>query len=35
LTEYRYLEHGAFYAIIALALMMFAGAVVHIPEIVT
>lgn len=35
LTEYRYLEHGAFYAIIALALMMFAGAVVHIPEIIT
>jgi uncharacterized protein len=35
LTEYRYLEHGAFYAIIALAVMMFAGAVVHIPEVIT
>ncbi len=35
LASYRYLEHGAFYAIIALALMMFLGAVVHIPEVVT
>ncbi|MSP40844.1 MAG: DUF475 domain-containing protein [Deltaproteobacteria bacterium] len=35
LTSYRYLEHGAFYAIIALAVMMFVNAVVHVPEIVT
>lgn len=35
ITEYRYLEHGAFYAIIALALMMFIGSVHHIPEVVT
>jgi hypothetical protein len=35
LASYRYLEHGAFYAIIALALMMFLNAVHHIPEIVT
>ncbi len=35
LTEYRYLEHGAFYAIIALALMMFAWAIRHIPELIT
>lgn len=35
LTHYRYLEHGAFWAIIALAVMMFAGAVVHIPEVIT
>lgn len=35
LTEYRYLEHGAFYAIIALGLIMFLQAFVHIPEVVT
>ncbi|HUC98998.1 MAG TPA: DUF475 domain-containing protein, partial [Candidatus Polarisedimenticolaceae bacterium] len=35
LTSYRYLEHGAFYAIIALAVMMFIGAVHHIPEAIT
>jgi hypothetical protein len=35
LTSYRYLEHGAFYAIIALAIMMFVSAVHHIPEAVT
>lgn len=35
LTSYRYLEHGAFYAIIALAVIMFAKTAVHIPEAVT
>ncbi|HEY3305901.1 MAG TPA: DUF475 domain-containing protein [Candidatus Binatia bacterium] len=35
LASYRYLEHGAFYAIIALAVMMFLNAVNHIPEVVT
>jgi uncharacterized protein len=35
LTSYRYLEHGAFYAIIALALIMFLNTVSHIPEVVT
>ena len=35
LASYRYLEHGAFYAIIALAVMMFVGAIKHIPEVVT
>jgi hypothetical protein len=35
LACYRYLEHGAFYAIIVLALMMFFNAVSHIPEVVT
>lgn len=34
-ASYRYLDHGAFYAIIALALMMFLNAVKHIPEVVT
>jgi hypothetical protein len=35
LASYRYLEHGAFYAIIALALTMFVNTIRHIPEAVT
>jgi hypothetical protein len=35
LTEYRYLEHGAFYAIGALAAIMFFGTIVEVPEVVT
>ena len=35
LSEYRYLEHGAFYAIGILAVIMFAGTVQHIPEVFT
>lgn len=35
LTAYRYLEHGAFWAIGALASIMFIGVHVHIPEAVT
>jgi len=35
LTEYRYLEHGAFYAIVALALIMILKTFMHIPEVVT
>jgi uncharacterized protein len=35
LASYRYLEHGAFYAIIALAIMMFVNAVKHVPDMVT
>ncbi len=35
LSEYRYLEHGAFWAIIALAGIMLASALVEIPETVT
>jgi uncharacterized protein len=35
LNEYRYLEHGAFYAIGILAFIMFAGTVKHIPEVFT
>lgn len=35
IAQYRYLEHGAFYAIIALALMMFVGTIHHVPEVVT
>ena len=35
LTQYRYLEHGAFYAIIALSVIMYAQSLVRIPEIIT
>jgi hypothetical protein len=35
LASYRYLEHGAFYAIGALALLMFLGTVVDVPEALT
>lgn len=35
LASYRYLEHGAFYAIIALAVIMFLKTVWHVPEVVT
>ena len=35
LAEYRYLEHGAFWAILALAACMFGGTIVHIPEVIT
>jgi len=35
LAQYRYLEHGAFYAILVLALIMFAQTLIHITEIIT
>ena len=35
IAQYRYLEHGAFYAIIALAVMMCIGTIHHIPEVIT
>lgn len=35
LAQYRYLEHGAFWAIIALGGIMLVSAVVHIPETIT
>jgi hypothetical protein len=35
LDAYRYLEHGAFWAIGALALIMFVGTFAHVPEVVT
>ena len=35
LTEYKFLEHGAFYAIIALAAIMLLSARFHIPETIT
>lgn len=35
LTEYRYLEHGAFYAIVALAAIMLISVRIEVPETVT
>ena len=35
LAEYRFLEHGAFYAIIALSVIMFVQPLMHIPEVIT
>ncbi|MDT1063072.1 DUF475 domain-containing protein [Paracoccus sp. CPCC 101403] len=35
LAEYRFLEHGAFYAIIALSIIMFIQPLMHIPEVIT
>lgn len=35
LSRYRYLEHGAFWAIGALAVIMLASARFHVPEVVT
>lgn len=35
LSEYRYLEHGAFWAILALAAILLISAHVHVPETVT
>jgi hypothetical protein len=35
LAEYRFLEHGAFWAIIVLGMIMLASAKIHIPETIT
>ena len=35
LAEYRYLENGAFWAIIVLGMIMLLSAIVHIPETIT
>jgi len=35
LAEFRYLEHGAFYSILALSVVMFAESVTHVPEVLT
>lgn len=35
LGRYRYLEHGAFYAILVLAFIMYIQTLVHIPEVIT
>lgn len=35
LSEYRYLEHGAFWAILVLAVIMYVQTIVHVPEVIT
>lgn len=35
LSQFRYLEHGAFWAILALAVIMLTSVLVHIPETIT
>lgn len=35
LSEYRYLEHGAFYAILILSVIMYVQTLFHIPEVIT
>ena len=35
MAQYAYLEHGAFWAIIALGAIMLLGAVHHVPEAFT
>jgi len=35
LAQYRYLEHGAFYAILILSVIMYVQTLYHIPEVIT
>lgn len=35
LARYRFLEHGAFYAILILSVIMYVQTLVHIPEVIT
>ena len=35
LAHYRYLEHGAFYAILVLSVVMYFQTIVHVPEVIT
>lgn len=35
LAQFKYLEHGAFYAIIALAVIMMVKSFMHVPELIT
>jgi hypothetical protein len=35
LAEFRYLEHGAFWSILALSAVMFLQTLVHVPELIT
>jgi hypothetical protein len=35
LGTFKYLEHGAFYAVFVLASIMFANAITHVPELIT
>lgn len=35
LAEFRYLEHGAFYSILVLSIIMYVQSLMHVPEILT
>ena len=35
LAQFRYLEHGAFYSVLALSIIMYAQSLWHIPELIT
>ena len=35
LAEFRYLEHGAFYSIFALSIVMFMQSLFHVHELIT
>ena len=35
LNEYKYLDHGAHYTVLALAFILLASALIHLPEVVT
>jgi hypothetical protein len=35
LTQFRYLEHGAFYSVLVLSIIMYAQSLWHIPELIT
>lgn len=35
LTEFVYLEHGAFWSILVLSILMFAQTIIHVPEVLT
>ena len=35
LAQYRYLEHGAFYAILILSVIMYVQTIYHVPEVIT
>lgn len=35
LSQFRFLEHGAFYSVLALAVIMYAQSLRHIPELIT
>jgi hypothetical protein len=35
LKAYKFLEHGAFYAVLVLAVIMFLNTITHVPELIT
>jgi hypothetical protein len=35
LSQFRYLEHGAFYSVLALSIIMYAQSIWHVQEVIT